>query len=324
MKRPAFLKTLALGAASLCALSFVPVHAQEFVRIGSGLAGSYPVFGAKVAELFNKHVPGVKASTFAGPTEQSLVKLQRGEAEAVLTYTFEAESTYEGRGELKTPAPALRHLMTTYGSVHMPVARRGVDIQSLADLAKKPYRVWLGPKSSVFWPMNTSALAAFGVTPEAITKAGGVINSAGYQTLMQAFQDGQVDVAFFSGPIPLSLLMELDRGNGFRLLGFDDASIKRFNELLPGTGAAKIPANTYKSSPAEVQMAYVVNQIVVSAKLSNEIVYQMAKVLNERHAELHNLFAGAGEITPQRALLHNRVPVHPGAERYYRETGLLK
>ena len=85
---------------SLCAVSSVG-SAQQFVRIGSGLAGSYPVFGAKVAELFNKHVPGIKASTFAGPTEQSLVKLQRGEAEVVLTYTFEAESTYQGRGELQ-------------------------------------------------------------------------------------------------------------------------------------------------------------------------------------------------------------------------------
>jgi len=308
---------------SLCAVSPL-VSAQQFVRIGSGLAGSYPVFGAKVAELFNKHVPGVKASTFAGPTEQSLVKLQRGEAEVVLTYTFEAESTYQGRGELKTPAPDLRHLMTTYGAVHMPMARTGVQISSLADLTKRPYRVWLGPRSSVFYPMNMAALSAHGVTPEAITKAGGVISSAGYQTLMQAFQDGQVDVAFFSGPVPYSLTMELDRGKGFQLLGFDAAAIKRYNEQLPGTSAMKIPSGTYKSSPAEVVVPYTINQIVVSAKLPADMVYQMAKVLNERHAELHGLFAGASEISPKRALEHNRVPLHPGAERYYREAGLLK
>jgi TRAP transporter TAXI family solute receptor len=308
---------------ALCALS-TALSAQQFVRIGSGVAGSYPVFGAKVAELFNKHVDGVKASTFAGPTEQSLVRLQRGEAEAVLTYTFEAESTLQGRGELKTPAPDIRHLMTTYGAVHMPVARTGVAITSLSELSTKPYRVWLGPKSSVFWPMNLAALSAYGVTPEAITKAGGVINSAGYQNLMQAFQDGQVDVAFFSGPIPLGLMMELDRGKGFRFLNFDQAAIRRYNEALPGTGSAKIPAGTYKSSPEEVTMPSTINQIVVSAKLPDAVVYQMAKVLNERYKELHGLFAGANEIDPKRALEHNRVPLHPGAERYYREVGLLK
>lgn len=308
---------------ALCAAASV-ASAQQFVRIGSGLAGSYPVFGAKVAELFNKHVPGVKASTFAGPTAQSLVKLQRGEAEAVLTYTFEAESAFNGTSALKTKSPDLRHLMTTYGAVHMAMARKGVQITSLADLAKRPYRVWLGPRTSVFYPMNMAALEAHGVTPEAITKAGGVISSAGYQTLMQAFQDGQVDVAFFSGPVPYSLTMELDRGKGFQLLGFDATAIKRYNEKLPGTGSMKIPAGTYKSSPAEVVVPYTVNQIVVSAKLPEAMVYQMAKVLNERHTELHGLFAGASEINPKRALEHNRVPLHPGAERYYREAGLLK
>lgn len=318
MKRITLLAALALWSAT------TTLNAQEFVRIGSGLAGSYPVFGAKVAELFNRNIEGIKASTFSGPTEQSLVRVQRGEAEVALTYTFEAESTFQGRGELKTPAPLLRHLMTTYGAIHIPLARKNIEINSLADLAKKPYRVWLGPKSSVFWPMNLAALAAYGVTPDAIVKAGGVINSAGYQTLMQAFQDGQVDVAFFSGPIPYSLMMELDRGVGFRMLGFDEASLQRFNQTLPGTSTARIPAGTYKSSPAEVSVPYVINQIVVSARLPDALVYQMAKVLNEQHTALHGLFAGASEIDPKRALEHNRVPVHPGAERYYREVGLLR
>jgi TRAP transporter TAXI family solute receptor len=108
------------------------------------------------------------------------------------------------------------------------------------------------------------------------------------------------------------------------MLGFDEGSIKRFNESLPGTSSARIPANTYKSSPTEVMVPYVINQIVVSARLPDAMVYQMAKVLNERHTELHSLFAGASEINPKRALEHNRVPIHPGAERYYREVGLLK
>jgi TRAP transporter TAXI family solute receptor len=119
-------------------------------------------------------------------------------------------------------------------------------------------------------------------------------------------------------------MIELDRGVGFRMLGYDEASLQRFNQALPGTSAFRIPAGTYKSSAAEVNVPYVVNQIVVSARLPEELVFKMAKVLNEQHAALHGLFAGATEISPRRALEHNRVPVHPGAERYYREVGLLR
>jgi TRAP transporter TAXI family solute receptor len=306
------------------ALASWSAHAEQFVRIGSGLAGSYPVFGAKLAELFNKHVPGVKASTFSGPTGQSLVKLQRGEAEAVLSYTFESESARRGENALKMPAPDLRHLMTTYGATHVALARSGVQIASLADLKSKPYRVWLGPKSSVFWPLNLAALAAHGVTPDDIVKAGGVINSAGYGTLMQAFKDGQVDVAFMSGPTPYSLMMELDRGSGFQLLPYSDAALAKFNDTLPGTARFTIPAGTYKHVAQPMAVPYVVNHVVVSAKLSDDTVYRMAKTLVEHHKELHGLFAGAGEISPERALQNNKLPVHPGAERYYREAGLLK
>lgn len=306
------------------ALANATAHAEQFVRIGSGLAGSYPVFGAKVAELFNQHIPGVKASTFAAPTGQALVKLQRGEAEAVLSYTFESNAALKGENALKTPAPDLRHLMTTYGATHVALARTGVEISSLADLAKKPYRVWLGSKTSVFWPLNLAALEAHGVTPDAIVKAGGVINSAGYGTLMQAFKDGQVDVAFMSGPTPYSMMMELDRGSGFQLLPYSEAALAKFNEILPGTATTTIPAGTYTHASKAMKVPYVINQIVVSAKLPEDIVYRMTKTLVDHYKELHGLFAGAAEISPQRALEYNKLPVHPGAERYYREAGLLK
>lgn len=321
MKRRMWMVAALSGALAVVSWS---AQAEQFVRIGSGLAGSYPVFGAKLAELFNKHVPGVKASTFAGPTGQSLVKLQRGEAEVVLSYTFESDSARRGENALKTPAPDLRHLMTTYGATHVALARPGVEIKSLADLKAKPYRVWLGPKSSVFWPLNLAALAAHGVTPDDIVKAGGVINSAGYGTLMQAFKDGQVDVGFMSGPTPYSLMMELDRGAGFQLLPYSAAALAKFNETLPGTATFTMPAGTYKSVGSAMTVPYVVNHVVVSAKLPDDTVYSMAKTLVEHHKELHGLFAGASEISPDKALLHNKLPLHPGAQRYYREAGLLK
>src|ERR671914_400198 len=74
--------------------------AQQFVRIGSGLAGTYPVFGAKLAEMINKEIPNVRASTVPGPTEQNLVRIEKGDVEMCLTYTFQGLQVAEGKGEL--------------------------------------------------------------------------------------------------------------------------------------------------------------------------------------------------------------------------------
>ena len=83
-----------------------------------------------------------------------------------LTYTFQGLQVAEGKGELNAPAPSLRHVMSLYGSYHMAVVQKDSDIKSLADLKSKPYRVWIGPKASVFYPLNVAALAAHGVAPD--------------------------------------------------------------------------------------------------------------------------------------------------------------
>jgi TRAP transporter TAXI family solute receptor len=299
-------------------------RAEQFLRIGAGLAGTYPVFAAKFAELINDNIPGVRASTLAGPTEQNLIRVQKGDAEFCLTYTFQSIQVRDGSGALKVPAPDLRHVMSLYGAYYMAVAQKDSEITSLRDLAKKPTRVWLGPKASIFYSLNLAALAAHDVTPDDIVKAGGVISTAGYQNVSQAFQDGQVDVAFFSGPAPYSLLMELDRTSGFKFLSFDAAAAKKYATLLPGAGTRTLKGGLYKSAPDEVVTPYVFNEVVTSAKLPDDLIYQITKLMNEKHETFHGLFAGSEEIRPQTALEYNGIPVHPGAEKYYREVGLIK
>jgi TRAP transporter TAXI family solute receptor len=313
-----------LGASSGLALASVhPAQAQtQFVRIGSGLAGTYPLFGAKMAEIINRAVPGARANTLPGPTEQNLVRVQRGEAELCLSYTFQTYQVAQGQGELRVPAPDLRHLMSTYGSYHMIVARQGANIETLGDVGRRPMRVWLGPRASVFWPLNTAALAAYNLTPEDITRAGGVVNTAGYQNLTQIFQDGQVDVAFFAGPAPLSLLLQLDRAPGFRMLGLTGDAVQRFEAALPGVGVREHPGGIYASVPNAVPAPYVFNHVAASARMPEELAYRITKALWENYREFHTLFPGGEEVNPQTAMAFNRVPVHPGAARYYREAGI--
>lgn len=298
--------------------------AQQFIRIGSGLAGTYPVFAAKLAEIVNEGVPGVRASTLAGPTEQGLIRVQKGESEFCLTYSFQAVQLLNGIGNLNVPTPDLRHVMSLYGAYFLAVVQKNSDIKSLRDLAKKPYKVWLGPKAGIFYTLGAAALAAHGVTPEDITKVGGIINTASYQNVSQGFQDGQIDVAFFSGPAPYSILMELDRTAGFKILSFDKEASAQYDKLLPGAGIRPHKGGLYKHAPDEAMTPYVFNELVTSAKVSDDIVYRVTKLMNEKHAAFHGLFAGAEEVQPKTALDFNRIPVHPGAERYYREVGLIK
>jgi len=313
----------AVGAAVALLASVTTLHAQEFIRIGSGTAGTYPILGAKFVEVINANVEGVNASVLAGVGEQSLVRIQQGDAEMSLAPTTLAFTVYSGKGQLGVEATDLRHLMTLHGLHHMAVVQKGAPINSLSDIKGGPYRVWMGPPAAAPYALNVAALGALGTTPGDITAAGGVINTADLSSLQQLFQDGQVDVGFFTGSAPYSMLLQLDSSPGFRILGYSEAEGERYMELLPGAGMRMLPAGLYKSVEAETWTPYIPNQLVVSAKLSDDTVYKITKALIEHAADYASLFPGADSIKPETALAFNKLPVHPGAERYYREAGLL-
>jgi hypothetical protein len=64
------------------------------------------------------------------------------------------------------------------------------------------------------------------------------------------------------------------------------------------------------------------NHLVVSEDVPDEIVYKINEVIANNLPVLRKLFAGAEEISLDRALLYNEIPVHPGAQKFYREKGI--
>jgi len=317
------MKLTAAAAALATALGGSAALAQDtFVRIGSGVAGTYPIVGAKIADLINANIEGVHATTVAGGTEANFALMAQGEVDLLLTYSFLTPIVQRGEGSLGVPTPQARHLMTLYGALFQPAATTSSGITSLAQLDDGEYRVWGANRTSIFYPMIVAALEAAGTSFEAIEAAGGVIEEIGYGDEAGAMQDGRLDVGFFSGPAPYSLLMQVENEPGIVLLGLSDEEIAAYSEILPGVSAGTVPAGTYAGQEADVTVPYVSNELVVSADLDAELVYKITQVLVEHHEEFHGLFAGADEITPAIMLKNAAVEVHPGAARYYDEAGI--
>ncbi|MCG6115833.1 MAG: TAXI family TRAP transporter solute-binding subunit [Mesorhizobium sp.] len=319
-------KSTLFAAAAVVALSTAgqALAQDKFIRIGSGAAGTYPIFAAKLAELINENIEGYQASTVAGETEENLVRLHRDEIQTSITYTFFSRMVSDGNGQLGVPTDNVRHLITLYGSVFMPVARNDSHVQALSDVGEAASRVWVGVRSTIFYPMVLAALQAHGVTLDSITAAGGITDATGYGEQTDLMRDGQLDVGFFAGPIPFGPLMDLDQSPGFRLLGFEDTAMEAMMEALPGIGRGTHPGGIYNHNDDEIQVPYVVNHLLVNADMDEELAYQITKVIAENYEEFHGLFAGSEEIDANDPLANNAVPVHPGAERYYREAGLIE
>ena len=87
---------------------------------------------------------------------------------------------------------------------------------------------------------------------------------------------------------------------------------------------ATIPANTYTGQTSDVATASVINFLVTSESVSTETVYQITKALYGNLDQFVAAHASAKEIKLANALTGMPVPLHPGAEKYYREVGILK
>jgi hypothetical protein len=88
--------------------------------------------------------------------------------------------------------------------------------------------------------------------------------------------------------------------------------------------AATIPANTYKGQDKDVPTAAVINYLVTSTAVSDDLAYQMTKLIYDSLPDLASAHAAGREIKLETAASGSPVPLHPGAIRYFKEKGLIK
>ena len=311
--------TLTLAAA--LALSGA-VQAQQFFRIGTGgTAGTYYPVGGMIANAVSqpgKIIVTAQASngSVANVNGISGGAMESGFSQAdVATWAQKGTGIYEG----KPNVPDLRLIANLYPeSVHI-VVKKGSGIKTVADLKGK--RVALDEPGSGTLVNARIILAAYGIKESDIRPEYIKPNQAG-----DKMKDGALDAFFFVGGAPAGAIAELaSSGGGIELLPLDGAAAEALRKTSPFFSADNIPAATYKDVAA-VNTLSVGAQWVTSAKADAETVYQVTKALYSE-ATQKALAAGHAKgklITLQNAVLSAGIPFHPGAEKFYREAGVLK
>jgi TRAP transporter TAXI family solute receptor len=297
-------------------------QAQQFFRIGTGgTAGTYYPVGGMIANAVSqpgKIVVTAQASngSVANVNAISGGSLESGFSQAdVATWAQTGTGIYEG----KPNVPGLRLIANLYPeSVHV-VARKGAGIKSVADLKGK--RVALDEPGSGTLVNARLILAAYGVKEADIKPEYIKPNQAG-----DKMKDGSLDAFFFVGGAPAGAIAELaSSGTGIELIPIDGPQAEGLRKASRFFSPDDIPADTYKGVAA-VKTLSVGAQWVTSDKADAATVYEVTKGLYSE-ATQKALAAGHAKgklITKENAVKSAGIPFHPGAEKFYREAGLLK
>ena len=299
-----------------------PAQAQQFFRIGTGgTAGTYYPVGGMIANAVSqpgKIVATAQASNGSVANVNGVVSgaMESGFSQSdVATWAYTGTGVYEGKPKVAD----LRMIANLYPeSIHL-VVKKGAGIKSVADLKGK--RVALDEPGSGTLVNARAVLAAYGVKESDIKPEYIKPNQAG-----DKLKDGALDAFFFVGGAPAGAIAELaSSGTGIELVPLTGPEAEALRRSNPYLAVDTIPAGTYKDVPA-VQTMAMGAQWVTSAKADAETVYQITKALYSKAAQ-DALAAGHAKgkfITKENAVKGVGIPFHPGAERYYKEAGVLK
>ncbi|MCB1969284.1 MAG: TAXI family TRAP transporter solute-binding subunit [Geminicoccaceae bacterium] len=308
--------------------------AEDFriFRIGTGgVAGTYFPIGGLLADAIS-NPPGARPCDDGGScgvdgmiaiaqssngSIDNIEGIMSGGLDSGLAQSDIAYAAYRGLLDGIPPATDLRLVASLYvESMHLVVTADS-GIETIEDIRGK--RISLDNQGSGTQVNARIVLNSFGIGEDDIT-AVHVKPAEASRMILANELDGFFVVAGYPTPSVASLAEERD----IRLVPLTGPVIEKMLEEYPFLSVDRIPADTYRGVP-EIRTFGVVAQWVISAKADDQLVYDITKALwNDSSRKLLDNGHGKGRaITMDTALDGAGIPLHPGAERYYREHGLV-
>jgi len=299
-----------------------PAKVQS-INIVTGTTGSayYPL-GKAMAKLFDRKIPNVKTVAVAtAGTAQNIFMMQKKETEIAFAHNGVAYYAYNGKAMFQEkPANFLRGITNLYPNVvHIMVAENS-NITSIKDFRGKTFVP--GVVGSATEINLTEILNLHGINYKEDKE--GKSKFVDYPEAAAALKEGLVDGIIIAGGLPIPSIQNSASLQQIRILSIETDMIVKMKETMPWYSEITIPKGTYKGQTEEVKTIVAANLLVCRDDLSTDLVYNMTKALHENREELIATNSLAKDMTLQDALKGMTVPLHPGAEKYYREKGIIK
>lgn len=318
--RPMLRRTLVVAAVALAAGSLAHAASLKFVNVlTGGTSGVYYPLGVAMTQILGKSMPDVKSTVQATKASaENLNLLQAGRGEFAITLGDTLSLAWKGDEEagFKNPLTKLRGISQLYPNYIHLVARGDAGINSLADLKGK--RVSVGAPKSGTEINSRTILKAAGMSYEDLGK----VEYLPYAESVELIKNRQLDATLLSSGAGVAAIRDAAATSNILIAPIPKDVVTKTGD--PVYQPCTIPANTYTRQDKAVDTACVYNFLVTHQGVPDEVVYALTKGMFENLPAMVAAHGAAKDISRDRALEGMPLPVHPGAERYYREVGLKK
>ncbi len=338
LRRKLEVAALAVLVVTLVLTGHALARKQFFAIATGGTGGTYYPLGGVLAQAMSKKVSDIIVTAQSGNASVANCNLIREhEIESAFVQNNVAYAAFTGTAQFDgQPVKNIRGIASLYPETIQIVAQSDAGITTAGDLKGK--RLVPGDRGSGTEVDCQNVLKGYGLTYKDFTN----VDWLGFSGAAQRLKDKQADVAFITAGWPTSSITELATQTGITLVSIEPQMVKKLTDMYPFYASVTIPAGTYPGMDKDVQTITTMAQWVVDAKVSDDVVYQLTRALWEQGkfvqgkaegqaadvASAAEIMARAHEkgkdVTLATALSGMAIPLHPGAEKYYREKGLIK
>jgi len=307
------------AAAAAFTASTAVLAAPTFINVlTGGTSGVYYPIGVGLSQLYSNGIEGSKTSVQATKASvENLNLLQAGRGELAFALGDSVADAWNGVEDagFKAPLKKLRAIAGTYPNYIQIVASKESGITTLADLKGK--RISVGaPKSGT--ELNARAIfKAAGLSYEDMGK----VEFLPYAESVELIKNRQLDATLQSSGLGMAAIRDLAATLPINFVAIPAEITAKIDNAA--YQAASIPAGTYDGQDSDVPTVAITNILVSHDGVSDEVAYQMTKLMFDNLERLGNAHSAAKDIKLEGAAKGLPIPLHPGAERFYKEAGAL-
>lgn len=307
---------LTVGLVAGCGGGQQPAKRTELIMATGGTGGTYHPYGTAMAKLVSGKIANINIAVQAtGASIENLRLVNKKDADLAIVQNDTLDYAYNGREMFKDKLTKVRTIAILYPEIIQIAVRADGGIKTFADIKGKKFGVGQpgsGTEANFRQLLDVHGFEYKALAPVYFSFAEGA----------DKFRDNLIDGFIVTAGIPNPAIVALEGSMAVRIIGFSDEVIARLLGNYPFLTRYEIPANTYRGQREPVKTVAVQATLIANADLGDDIVYNITKTLFENQAELAQAHPKGKELSLQSAVSGVSVPLHPGAEKYYREKGI--
>ncbi|BBO76493.1 hypothetical protein DSCW_39100 [Desulfosarcina widdelii] len=288
-----------------------------FIGIGTGgTGGIYYPYGGGVAEIWSKHVKGVKAvAEVTGASVENVKLAHKGETVIGEVMGDVAVAGYQGLSKFKGKKHNILSMAIMYPNLLQIVALKKTGITDIEQV--KGRSISTGSPGSGTNFMAEAVLSALGIAKDSYKDS-----RLSFTESANALRDGTIDVGIWSVGPGTSSILDLATTHEIEMIAFTPEQTEKILAANKTYSGVELAGGVYRGIDQPVSTIGVWNVMICQASLDTDMVYKLAKALFENNDYLKKIHPSAAYTTPENAVKYSPIPLHPGTIKYLEEKGI--